>query len=102
MFDDLQSFFESTVGQITTVFVMLILLLLIMIPSGGKKKKPDMKAMTVSALLIALAVILSNIKLFSMPQGGSGRVVRRLPVERLVEGECERSTITRIELAEER
>ena len=46
MFDDLQSFFESTVGQITTVFVMLILLLLIMIPSGGKKKKPDMKAMT--------------------------------------------------------
>ena len=89
MFDDLQSFFESTVGQITTVFVMLILLLLIMIPSGGKKKKPDMKAMTVSALLIALAVILSNIKLFSMPQGGSvtllsmprGQNTRRRQVE---------------------
>ena len=80
MFDDFQSFFESTVGQITTVFVMLILLLLIMIPSGGKKKKPDMKAMTVSALLIALAVILSNIKLFSMPQGGSVTLLSMLPV----------------------
>ena len=38
------------------------------------------KALTTSALMIALAFILSNIKLFEMPQGGSVTLFSMLPI----------------------
>lgn len=74
----LQTFFESTSGQIAVVAVILVLLLLIL--KGGKDKKPNTKALTISALLIALSMILGRIKLFEMPQGGSVTLLSILPV----------------------
>ena len=74
----LQSFFESTSGQITVVAIILLLLFLIL--RGGKEKKADLKALTISALMIALSIILGQIKLFEMPQGGSVTLMSILPI----------------------
>lgn len=43
-------------------------------------KKIDTKALTVAALMIALAMILDQIKLFQMPQGGSVTLFGMLPI----------------------
>jgi oxaloacetate decarboxylase beta subunit len=59
--------------------VIVVLLLLIMI--GGKnEKKTDVRALTLSALMIALATVLGQIKLFEMPQGGSVTLLSILPI----------------------
>ena len=76
--NNLQSFFESTAGQASVVAVIVIILLLIL--RGGKEKKTDTKALTVSSLLIALSMILGQIKLFEMPQGGSVTLLSILPI----------------------
>ena len=59
-------------------------LMLVLITLGGKSKganrKVDIKAMTVSALLIAIAMVLSNVKIFTMPQGGSITLLSLLPI----------------------
>ena len=47
---------------------------------GGKDKKTDVRALTVSALLIALATVLGQIKIFEMPQGGSVTLFSILPI----------------------
>lgn len=80
MFNDLQGFFESTTGQIITIAVMLILFTLIIIPGRNSKKKADIKGITISAILIALAMALSTITLFRMPQGGSITPFSMLPI----------------------
>ena len=69
----MQSFFESTIGKVSVIAVIVLLLLLIFLPNrkDSESTKPDIKALTISALLIALAMILSQIKVYSMPQGGS-------------------------------
>ena len=71
----LQSFVESRVGQVLIVFIIILLLCLITVSGKSKSdsKKIDVKALTISSLLIAIAVVLSNIKIFTMPQGGSVR-----------------------------
>ncbi len=75
----MQAFFESTTGKIAVV--VAILLLLMLISMGGKgEKKTDVRALTVSALMIALATVLGMIKLFSMPQGGSVTLLSILPI----------------------
>ncbi|MBQ1395750.1 MAG: energy-coupled thiamine transporter ThiT [Eubacterium sp.] len=79
MFDNLQGFFESTTGQITTVVVIAIMFFLILI-LGGKDNKYNVKGLTISAVLVAMAMILSNIKLFEMPQGGSVTAFSMLPI----------------------
>ncbi|MBR0374806.1 MAG: energy-coupled thiamine transporter ThiT [Mogibacterium sp.] len=80
MGEQLQGFFESTAGVVTTIVVIVVLLLLIM--RGGSKdtKKTDIKALTVSALMIALSTILGNVKIFEMPQGGSVTLLSILPI----------------------
>ncbi len=78
MFENLQGFFESTSGQLITVGVIVILFILILIPE--KNSKVDIKALTISALMIALAVGLGEIKLFQMPQGGSVTALSMLPI----------------------
>ena len=75
----MQAFFESTTGKIAVIAVIIILLLLITM-GGGKDKKTDVRALTTSALLIALAMVLGQIKIFSMPQGGSVTLLSILPV----------------------
>ncbi len=75
----MQAFFESTTGKIAVV--VAILLLLMLISMGGKgEKKTDVRALTVSSLMIALATVLGMIKLFSMPQGGSVTLLSILPI----------------------
>lgn len=79
---NLQGLVESRTGQIVTVLGVIALLALITIAGRNKEndKKADIKAMTVSALLIAMAMLLSNVKIFTMPQGGSVTLLSLLPV----------------------
>ena len=74
----MQAFFESTTGKVVVCAVIVVLMLLIMI--GGKNKKTDIRALTVSALMLALATVLGMIKLFEMPQGGSVTLLSILPI----------------------
>jgi len=79
---NLQGLVESRTGQIVTVLGVIALLALITIAGKNREndKKADIKAMTVSALLIAMAMLLSNVKIFTMPQGGSVTLLSLLPV----------------------
>ncbi|MBQ6315670.1 MAG: energy-coupled thiamine transporter ThiT [Mogibacterium sp.] len=74
----MQAFFESTGGKFAVIAVIALLLLFITL--SGKNKKADVRALTVSALMIALATVLGEIKLFSMPQGGSVTLLSILPI----------------------
>ena len=65
----LQEFFESTLGQVATVGVIVLLFGAILI--SGKKKKVDTRGMVLSAIFVALFVVLNEITIFRMPQGGS-------------------------------
>ena len=78
----LQSGVESRVGQVLIVFIIILLLCLITVSGKSKSdnKKIDVKALTISSLLIAIAVVLSNIKIFTMPQGGSVTLLSLLPI----------------------
>ncbi|MEE0741752.1 MAG: energy-coupled thiamine transporter ThiT [Emergencia sp.] len=81
MFENMQGFFESTMGQVATIAVIIVFFGLILIPTGKQKnKKADAKALTISALLIALATVLGQIKLFEMPYGGTVTVFSMLPL----------------------
>lgn len=74
----MQAFFESTTGKIAVIVVIIILLILIAM--GGKDKKTDIRAVTISALMVALATVLGMIKLFTMPQGGAVTLFSILPI----------------------
>lgn len=74
----LQSFFESTLGQVATVLVILLLFAGILI--SGKGKKFDTKVMVTSAILVAMSIALNQIVLFRMPQGGSVTAFSMLPI----------------------
>ncbi len=76
--EQLQVFFESTSGQVTTVLVIVLLFLGILI--SGRGKKADTKAMVTSAVLVALSIALNQIILFRMPQGGSITAFCMLPI----------------------
>ncbi|MGI6767436.1 MAG: energy-coupled thiamine transporter ThiT [Lentihominibacter sp.] len=75
---NLQDFFESLPGQLITVGVIVILFLLILV--SGKNKKMDTRALALSALLVALAIILNQLILFRMPQGGSITAFSMVPI----------------------
>ena len=74
----LQEFVESTIGQIILIAVIIVFFLIIFLT--GKGKKADTKALIFSALLVALAMVLDQIKLFTMPQGGSVTPFSLLPI----------------------
>ncbi|MDD3168536.1 MAG: energy-coupled thiamine transporter ThiT [Eubacteriales bacterium] len=76
--EQLQGFFESTSGQISTLIIILLLFLGILI--SGRDKKADTKAMVTSAVLVALSIALNQIILFRMPQGGSITAFCMLPI----------------------
>lgn len=67
----LQSFLESTKGQIIVTVIIALLLFGIMAITGKDEKKSKTKALTYSAIMIAIAFALNQITLFKMPQGGS-------------------------------
>ncbi len=64
----LQSFFESVIGQVSTVVIIFMLLVIIMKISG---KKNDVSIMVKTAVMLAITFVLNQITLFKMPQGGS-------------------------------
>ena len=76
----MQAFFESTAGKVAVMAVIVILLILIMMGGKNSEKRTDVKALTVSALLIALATVLGQIKVFEMPQGGAVTLFSILPI----------------------
>lgn len=81
MFKNLQGFFESTTGQILTIGMIILFFALILIPGKGQKSnKADTKALTVSALMVALAMGLNQLTIFKMPQGGSITLLSMLPI----------------------
>jgi len=65
-----QKFFESTQGQILLVVLIVAILGLIFFFSK-KEEKFNVKALTYSAIAVALGFVLNQITLFKMPQGGS-------------------------------
>jgi thiamine transporter len=76
--EQLQGFFESTLGQVSTLIVIVLLFFGILISGSGKKA--DTKAMVTSAVLVALSIALNQIILFRMPQGGSITAFSMLPI----------------------
>lgn len=76
--EQLQAFFESTSGQVSTLIVIVLLFLGILI--SGRGKKADTKAMVASGVLVALSIALNQIVLFRMPQGGSITAFSMLPI----------------------
>lgn len=81
MFENLQGFFESTLGQIVTIGIIAVFFLLILIPNKDQKQnRADTKALTLSALMVALATGLGMLKLFEMPYGGTVTVFSMLPI----------------------
>ena len=60
--------------------VIVVLLILIMMGGKNSEKKTDIKALTVSALMITLATVLGQIKVFEMPQGGAVTLFSILPI----------------------
>lgn len=77
-YDKLQGFFESTTGQIISVAALIILFTCVIM--SGKNRKTTTKIMVASALLVALSVVLSQIAIFSFPQGGSVSLFGMLPI----------------------
>ena len=63
-------FFMSPTGVGVTVIILCLVLIMI---AGVfyQKKQFNVRVLTISALCIALSAVLSNVKLFHMPQGGS-------------------------------
>lgn len=74
----LQDFFDSTGGQIAVVVVIVILFGAILY--SGKGKTVDTKALAISALLVALSIILNQLVIFRMPQGGSITAFSMVPI----------------------
>lgn len=74
----LQSFFESTAGHVVIICTILILFFGILI--SGRKKQVDTSVMVASAILVALGIVLNEVTLFRMPQGGSVTAFSMLPV----------------------
>lgn len=80
MGEQLQTFFSSTAGKVLVIAIIIVILALILKGSKKEEKPVDVKALTISSLLIALSIILGNIKIFEMPQGGSITLMSILPI----------------------
>lgn len=74
----LQDFFDSTGGQIAVVAVITLLFAAILY--SGKGKPADTKSLAISALLVALSIILNQLVIFRMPQGGSITAFSMVPI----------------------
>jgi thiamine transporter len=76
----MQEFFESTYGKLVVAVIVIVLLLIIMLSGGKDKKKTDLRALSVTAMMVALSMVLSMITIFKMPQGGSVTLFSILPI----------------------
>ena len=67
---DFSNFMMSDMGMITA-FVCAVLLCIALLFFFRKEAKVPLKALTYSAICLALAIILSNLRIYRMPMGGS-------------------------------
>ncbi len=67
---DIQGVISSTVGQLIIAIIGVALLLLAMVFAGNRKKTMNIKALTYSAIAIAISFVLSQLAILQMPQGG--------------------------------
>lgn len=67
--EQIQAFFESAPGQGIAVGAVILLFLLILV--SGKNKKTDTRGLVLSAVFVALYIVLNQLTLFRFPQGGS-------------------------------
>ena len=90
---DLQTFFSSTAGKATSGAVIVLILIIIFLMGRQKKSDGttspsnvvrsshnDTMSLTISAVLIAVSFVLSNITIFHMPQGGTVTPFSMLPI----------------------
>lgn len=85
---DLQEFFSSLTGKCVSAAIIAAILLIILILGRSDDKKgsstpgshTDTMALALSSMFIAASFVLSNIKLFSMPQGGTVTPFSMLPI----------------------
>lgn len=66
----MQEFFEAWYGQLATAAVA-VLLILVGIGLVGRKRKIATRMLVFSAMAVAVATVLSFLKIVEMPQGGS-------------------------------
>ena len=89
--DNMQAFFETTTGKAASAAVIAVILIAIMALGRPRSKEQgnestvkgmhtDTMSLTISAVLIAVSFVLSNIRLFSMPQGGIVTPCSMLPI----------------------
>ncbi|MBE6036845.1 MAG: energy-coupled thiamine transporter ThiT [Clostridiales bacterium] len=64
-----ETFFETRQGQIVVIGAILIAFLLVLI--RGKGKKADVRGLVLSAIFVALYMVLDTLSLYRMPSGGS-------------------------------
>ena len=78
-----QSMFKK-VGEISLpmwiVLIALVALGMVLLTLGSKKQKWNATTIAYAALAIALSFLLSNVRLYRMPQGGSITAVSMLPL----------------------
>jgi energy-coupled thiamine transporter ThiT len=75
----MQDFLTSTMGQIIVVLAIIILLVVIF-KTSKKDNKNNVKALTYSAIAIAIAFVLNAFIVFKMPQGGSATLFSMLVI----------------------
>ncbi len=75
----MQDFLTSTLGQIIVV-VSIIVLLIVIFKTSKKDNKNNVKALTYSAIAIAIAFVLNAFIVFKMPQGGSATLFSMLVI----------------------
>ncbi len=68
---DLNAIVASTIGQLGITVIALIILLIAMTFANQRKDGMPIRALTYSSLSIAIAFVLSQIKLFALMQGGA-------------------------------
>ena len=67
--EQIQAFFESAPGQGIAAGAVILLFFFILV--SGKNKKTDTRGLVLSAIFVALYVVLNQLTLFRFPQGGS-------------------------------
>jgi len=73
----MQDFLTTTAGQII-VLAVIIIILAVIFKTSKKDKKNNIKAMTYSAIAIAIAFVLNTFVVFKMPQAGSATLFSML------------------------
>lgn len=78
---DLQNFFTSIMGQLTTTVIILSgLILASALSKSDTQTFSKVKILTLSAIFVALSTVLNFIVLFKAPQGGSVTLAAMLPI----------------------